>query len=335
MALARICIVFALMLAASSAAVAGNGKDAQWHGVNLAGGGFTPQALPGVHGKDYLYPSAATIRAYAQAGFNTIRVPFLWERMQPRLGGLLSPQELKLLDGVVIEAKRQHLTVILDLHNFGLYRDAAVGSKAVSVEAFAHVWMLLARHYRDQPHVVFGIMNEPNKQTADEWAVAARAALKSIRDTGATQPVLVPGTLFSGMHSWNNKAGAHSNAEALRSFNDRSVYIEVHQYFDANHSGTGEECVAPEKITEAFEQMTDWLAKTHHRAVLGEFGAAGSEACIAMLNTAMQHIAAHPAQWKGWAYWGASEWFGNYPYNIYPVDEKLHPQLTALKAHMK
>ena len=53
-------------------------------GVNLAGGEFGK--LPGTYGTDYTYPAPADIDYYVELGFNLIRVPFRWERLQPTLG---------------------------------------------------------------------------------------------------------------------------------------------------------------------------------------------------------------------------------------------------------
>ena len=52
-------------------------------GVNLAGAEFGKGR--GSYGKDYAYPSAETIAYFAGKGFNAARLPFKWERLQPRL----------------------------------------------------------------------------------------------------------------------------------------------------------------------------------------------------------------------------------------------------------
>lgn len=302
-------------------------------GINIAGAEFAADKLPGVAGKDYLYPSSAILAAYASFGMNTVRVPFLWERIQPALGGPLAPEELQRLDAVVTEAKKLNLSIILDLHNYGAYRGELIGSKAVPLDRFIHVWKLLADHYQKETHVAFGIMNEPNKQDAAEWAGMAKAALLAIRSTGARQTVLVPGTLWSGAHSWNKKAGKRSNAEALAKLRDpaNNLLIEFHHYFDYNYSGTHKECTPPAVTEEALLQATRWLKKTRHQGFLGEFGTAKDEACRDALKAALEHLHAHPKLWRGWAYWGASEWFGDYPFNVYPVQPEQFPQLVVLK----
>jgi len=54
----------------------------------------------------------------------------------------------------------------------------------------------------DCPNVIFGLMNEPHEQSASEWLVGANAAIEAIRNAGARQLILVPGSYWTGAHSW-------------------------------------------------------------------------------------------------------------------------------------
>ena len=58
-------------------------------GINLSAAGFAGQVLPGVEGTNYFYPTEDYFRRYAAKGIRFIRFPFLWERVQPQLGGEL------------------------------------------------------------------------------------------------------------------------------------------------------------------------------------------------------------------------------------------------------
>lgn len=312
-------------------------SDGMLRGVNLAGAEFSHDKLPGVLNKDYIYPSSTVIAAYAKFGMNTIRVPFLWERMQPKLNAPLDAAELARLDAVVVTASVHNLTVILDLHNYGHYRGKQVGSKEVPESAFNHFWMLLATHYQVQSNVAFGLMNEPKFQEALPWARMAKNAMLAIRKVGAKQLILVPGTLYTGVHSWHKKAGKRSNSEALANLRDPAgnMVIEFHHYFDYNHSGTHNSCTPPEISETELMQVTQWLKKTKHRGFLGEFGVAKDEPCLTALKSALEHMKKHSDVWAGWTYWGASEWFGEYPFNIYPVKPEQFPQLTVLGAYLK
>src|SRR5512146_2018050 len=43
-------------------------------GINLAGGEFSPDRLPGQYGKDYRYPSEAQLDYYSKNGFDVVRL---------------------------------------------------------------------------------------------------------------------------------------------------------------------------------------------------------------------------------------------------------------------
>lgn len=61
----------------------------QYFGVNLAGAEFGENNLPGTFGTDYSYPGTSDVLDFVSRGFNTLRVPFRWERLQTTTGGAL------------------------------------------------------------------------------------------------------------------------------------------------------------------------------------------------------------------------------------------------------
>lgn len=84
-------------------------------GVNIAGAEFNGRKVPGVPNQDYFYPAMPTIDYFASNGMNSIRVPFLWERVQPQLGAALDSAELQCLEDVVRYANDKGLYVVLDV----------------------------------------------------------------------------------------------------------------------------------------------------------------------------------------------------------------------------
>ncbi len=54
-------------------------------GVNLAGAEFG--SASGVYGTSYIYPTASELDYFKSEGITLIRLPFMWERAQPTLGG--------------------------------------------------------------------------------------------------------------------------------------------------------------------------------------------------------------------------------------------------------
>lgn len=320
-------------LAIASSATAEELKANKYVGVNLAGGEFGGGHIPGTYGRDYIYPSTEDIAEFSNLGMNTIRVPFLWERVQRKLNGPLDRMELGHLDAVVMAAHGHQMTVILDPHNYGSYSGQIIGSAKVSTKAFAQFWRELAKYYRDEPYVAFGLMNEPNRQMADEWAEIAQSAVYAIRKAGAHQLILVPGTIYSGAHSWNNKVGKLSNAEALASIKDpdNNFVIEMHQYFDSDSSGTSPVCMSTLRGEEALTGATAWLRQTGHKGFLGEFGVSKDPVCLATLQQTLGYLRKNSDVWAGWTYWAAAAWFGDYMFNIFPPDPAKHPQISVIQ----
>jgi endoglucanase len=159
-------------------------------GVNIAGAEFNGRKVPGVANQDYFYPAKATIDYFAAKGMSSIRVPFLWERMQPQLNATLDAAELKRLEDVVRYANGKGLYVILDVHNYAYYRQKVIGSDETPVGALSDLWAKLAPLFKDNGKVGFGLMNEPKGLPTETWLAAANAAIAEIRRAGASNLVL-------------------------------------------------------------------------------------------------------------------------------------------------
>lgn len=305
-------------------------------GFNLAGAEFGPKIKPGKQGTDYFWPTAEDVEMYAGTGANILRIPFLWERLQPALWTALKKEELASLDIIVSTAAQKNVLVILDVHNYGKYNKNLIGDQEVPVSAYTDFWSRLARHYKSSPNVVFGLMNEPHKHTAKEWADIAQAAIQAIRTAGASHLILVPGTYWSGAHSWLGRPG-RSNAEALKTLKDpaNNFMFDLHQYLDSNSSGMHDSCVNDSIGVKRLTAVTAWLRQTKTRAFLSEFGATKNPVCLRAMENMLDYMDQNDDVWGGWTYWAASKWFGNYMFNIYPPDAQTFPQLMILQNNMK
>ena len=153
-------------------------------GVNLAGAEFGSN-VPGTFGTDYTYPTHAEIDYYASKGMSVIRLPFLWERVQHTKNGALDAVELGRLDDVVNYTTGKGLKIEIEPHNYGYGFGALIGSAQTPNSAFADVWGKLALHFKSNPDVIFGLMNEPHDQSASAWLGSANAAIAAIRNAGA------------------------------------------------------------------------------------------------------------------------------------------------------
>ncbi len=120
--------------------------------------------------------------------------------MQPSLSGGFDAAQLGYISDFVNATTGKGGYVILDPHNFAEYYGGTINGPA-----FASLWSGLATTFKDNDHVVFGLMNEPRGGgtiSTEAWLSDAQDAMNAIRATGATNLVLVPGNYYTGAWSW-------------------------------------------------------------------------------------------------------------------------------------
>ncbi|PTQ11886.1 glycosyl hydrolase family 5 [Sphingomonas oleivorans] len=303
-------------------------------GINLAGGEFNSARKPGIYAKDYIYPDRKVAAPFLAAGMQIVRVPILWERIQPAPFAPLADREMARLDRTIGELKDFRI-IILDIHNYGRYRAAPLDRTPRGDAMLADVWAKLAQRYRGQPRIAFGLMNEPHAIAARRWRKMVDRSVSAIRRSGARNLILVPGTNWTGAASWTS-GGAGSNAAAFAGFRDpgHNFLFEMHQYFDAGGTGTDPDCVDGRTAEKRVAPATAWLRKTGNRALLGEFGVGPNDQCLRMLARVLDHIRASPDAWMGWAYWAGGAWWGKYPKSVQPSGGQPKPQMTVLQRYI-
>jgi endoglucanase len=307
-------------------------------GVNLAGADFAADKLPGEFGRDYTYPTHEEIDHYAAKGLDVVRVPFIWERLQPTQNGPLDRNELARMDDVVGYATAHGLKVVLDVHNFGTGYGHVIGSTDTPNSAFADFWGKVAGHFAGNADVIFGLMNEPAHQDATRWLASANAAITAIRGSGATaQEILVSGAYWDGAHSWVSSDNATVLGQGVQDPNHNFAF-EVHQYLDSDSSGTHQNVVSPTVGVDRLKEVTQWAESTGNRLFLGEFGVSQDATSLAALDGMLAYMDQH-AVWQGATYWAAGPWWGDYMFSIEPtglgsgsVTDK--PQMDVLEKYV-
>lgn len=307
-----------------------------FRGINLSGAEFG--SVGGEPGTDYIYPTEKTVQYFADKGFTSVRLPFLWERLQPKLNADFDPAELDQLQKTVKLIRASGMGVILDPHNYARYNNEVVGSPAVPTSAFADFWKRLSTLFAGQKDVSFGLMNEPHDMLATDWLTGANAAIAAIRASGAKNLVLVPGTSWTGAHSWEADGYGGSNADAMLGLVDpeSNFAFEVHQYLDDDFSGTKNNCSRSADAVTALKSFTQWLRVHNQRGYLGEFGAPGGAECVEGLKAMIGVVESNRDVWTGWSYWAAGDWWPeSEPLNIQPTKRGDRPQLKAMSAALK
>ena len=310
-------------------------------GVNLAGAEFG--ALPGLHGREYLYPPPDNVAAYARQGFRIIRLPFTWERLEPDLGAPFDAAEQDRLVRTVRAALALNLSVVLDPHNYAKRRlrmdgwrtEFSIGSDVVPTTAFVNFWRQLTNVFAgDDARVLLNLMNEPTDLSAADWLPIVNAAIAGIRDAGGKHLILVPGVNYTGAHSWYQSR--NTLLEGVRDPLGRLAF-DVHQYFDSDSSGTHPESVSGSIGAERIEAFQEWARARGFRAFLGEFNGGRNETAYQALRDLCEEIAANRDVWIGWTAWaGGPRWPDADIYNLEPwADGRPREQTQILAGYAR
>ncbi|MFL6736052.1 MAG: glycoside hydrolase family 5 protein [Sphingomonas sp.] len=302
-----------------------------FYGVNLPTATFGKKHQAGKYGKDYAYPTRAEAQPFSDMGMNTVRLGFTWERIQREPMGPLDASELRHLDAA-IDALSGFQTIILDLHNYGSVSGTKLDDPSRGA-MLADLWTKLARHYGSNPKIAFGIMNEPHDIDAFVWRKISDQALAAIRAAGARNLVLVPGTRWTGGHSWN-AGGEGSNAAAMSGLSDSNFMFEIHQYLDSDSSGTNPDCADATVGSRRLAKVTKWLRAQRAKAVLAEFGAPPTSVCMQALDDLLTYLDRNSDVWAGWTYWAGGSRWKNYPMSIQPENGQPRPQSEILARHI-
>jgi hypothetical protein len=297
-------------------------------GVNISGGEFGK----GQVGTNYIYPSQAEISFYAAAGMTVIRVPFLIENVMPN-PGTLSTTDVTALKQVVQEAAAAGMDVDLDAHDYGMAWGQLITPGSQTEQQFDNFWQQMAGQFAGNPNVIFGIMNEPNQQTPQQQAEIDNDAIQAIRSAGANQEILVPGTSWTGAWTWVSGGNAAAiNPQTIQD-PDNNWVIEVHQYLDADGSGTNPAPITDPNIgVERLTAVTQWAQQNGAILFLGEFGAPQDSQSQQAVANMLSYMEQNSSVWQGGTMWGAGAWWGNYFQGIEPPNlQGTTPGLSTLE----
>lgn len=340
----------ALLLAACGVSPGSSGPEATpWQGaalgVNLAGPEFGMEAEgyssahPGIEGTAYRFPAPETVAAAGRLGFEIIRLPLAWERLQPVPGGPLDPLYAERTRQVLDAAARSGVGVVLDLHGYGRYRlGTPEGARTLILGApdedptpdllpahLTDVWdRLLDQVGEHGALLACGLMNEPHDMGAADWHATSDEVVQALRAAGHRQWLWVAGDGWSKAQEWT----LHNPPTPwVEDPIGRTAY-EAHVYLDANGSGHyalpfDEELAAdPSTASRGAERLrpfAEWCERGQVPGVVGEFGLpwwdpSWLEVQRDLLLYARDHGLAACA-------WAAGEWWGDYPLSLQPALE--------------
>ncbi|KAL2789053.1 glycoside hydrolase superfamily [Aspergillus keveii] len=274
--------------------------------------GVTPPLLSQGRGID----GAGQMRHFvADDGLNVFRLPVCWQYLvNNRLGGNLDANNFGIYDQLVQACLDTGAYCVVDIHNYARWDNQVIGQSngAVTNDQFASVWWQVAARYAGSSRVIFGVMNEPHELDITAWATSAQYAVTSIRDAGATsQMVLLPGTTFTSVGGFIS-SGSASALSAIRNpdGSTTNLIFDVHQYLDADSSGTSTECAT--NGVNNLSTLATWLRANNRQAFLTETGGGSTASCYTNLCAELDWMNNNSDVYLGWIGWAAGAFGADY-----------------------
>ncbi|MFG3692538.1 glycoside hydrolase family 5 protein [Stutzerimonas stutzeri] len=314
--------------------VVSDGSGIDLVGVNFGSGVFDPANVPGIYNKGYTFADESYYKRHAGLGFKLVRLGFLWERIQPKLGTELDAAELARIKQSLDYAQKYGIKVILDMHNYYRYYGKVINSPEVPRAQFAETWRKIALQVSKHPALYgYGLMNEPYNTGNNLWPQTAQAAGQAIRTVDPTKWIMVAGDRYSSAFHWQKYNTQLINDPWMRDPKNNLVY-EAHQYLDSDYSGTYRntaETFAPNLGVERVKPWVEWLKANKLRGYLGEHGIPDfSPSAVVATDKLLAYLAENciPS-----TYWAAGPRWGE---NIMALDVssgKYRPQLAPLQKY--
>ena len=151
--------------------------------------------------------------------------------------------------------------------------------------AFADFWRRVAEQFKDNPRVMFGLVNEPHTMKTEN--LGRERQRRHCRHPGhrRTQCGERARQRLDRRLGWDSNYYGTPNSVAMKQIRDpgKNLLIEVHQYFDKDNSGTSPVCEGPGGA-ERLQRFTAWLREHKHKGLLGELGGGANASCEASIK---------------------------------------------------
>ena len=277
------------------------------------------------------FPTAAHIAYYKGVGLNAVRLPIVWETMQPVLNGPLDARYLSHAREFLDKAQAQGMKVLIDLHNYGRYRDKLVGSTEVPATAFRDIWQRLATAFSSHPSVyAYGLMNEPH-DTNGLWHGVAQSGVDGVRAVDKTRPIYVAGDSWSNSQRWPMVNPMPFVSDPV----NRIVY-EAHIYFDDDFSGRYKTPAGSTDLVARAEQRLQpfltWLTQHGQRGAIGETGIPSDDP--RWLQALQKFLEMSDTACLDWFMWAGGAWRETYELSHEPINAIDRPQIKLIRSRL-
>jgi aryl-phospho-beta-D-glucosidase BglC (GH1 family) len=297
----------------------------RFRGINRAGPEFGNEWSGWTGQSFYTWPTATELSAELAyldaAGFNMIRLPISWERLQHTLNGPFNAAYETQLKRVIGTITAAGFYCILDLHNYNRYAvgthtgdqaDAqlttyvqhVLGDGTLTNAHVIDVWKKLGSLFKDNARVQFNLMNESHDFpiTSDAYVGMINEVVAAIRSTGATNMVIVPNSRASDITHFGNYSpnGGSDDFTALRGLVDpaKNLALDMHQYL------TGTVSSGTQYVGLNFEKVTSWARANGFRCYLTELGVDPAKPYAKEnITSLLAYLDANADVWIGWSPW--------------------------------
>ncbi|KAG1741454.1 glycoside hydrolase family 5 protein [Suillus paluster] len=284
-------------------------------------------------------------------GYNVFRLPVGWQYLTyNQMTGVLNETQFANYNMLVSDCLSTGALCEIDIHNYARYDGEIIGQGGPSNEIFAELWYNIASYWKNEPNVIFGVMNEPHdipvshsqNSPRDDVNVAERrtstlgqslfryalfvprlqilliilgnkCAVTAIRETGATtQMILLPGNNYTSAQTFVSSG----SAEALGMVRNpdgtiTNLIMDVHKYLDYDNSGTHAPCVT-NNIEDAWYPLSTWLRENGRQALNTETGGGNVDSCVGYISQQIGYQAANSDVILGYLGWSAGSFAADY-----------------------
>ncbi|CAD6564569.1 MAG: hypothetical protein CYPHOPRED_004081 [Cyphobasidiales sp. Tagirdzhanova-0007] len=303
-------ILGAAALYCAGAASASQSPVSGLSGINLAGLDFGSDVWANAPSTPHSYsvPPMDQIAHFASQGVNVIRLPFLWQYMEPQgPGSGLDPTYFGLYDSYVQNALSKGVHVIIDPHNYGRWDNQIIGQSSVTNEQFNSLW------------------DEPHDLDQWPWQTTLQSAVTAIRGLGAnTQTILLPGINYTAASAFQSTNWAFLSDITDPAGGTDLLLFDLHIYFDANSAGVSPNCQT-NHISDVLQPVANFLVEKGRKGFVSELGGGSTGSCEPILGQALGFIKSNPDAYAGFTVWAAGGFAPSYALSLVPNGDQDQP----------
>lgn len=287
-------------------------------------------AISGLEFSTELLPLQGDFTWLAAKGFTHVRIPYLWNRVQPTLGSALTTSVTSFANLVqcVTWARASGLKIILDMHNYGKRPIAATGtSYYFGTDSIPEYYLVdfydkLSAYFGDVPDIFYELQNEPDRLLTSEFMYKLMNGCIGVIRKNGCRTTVIANTLGPNAYLFKR----YTNKQALENFGklkdplDNVVYC-AHQYLDSGYGGSAATCVVGANV--AVDDFIKYASDNGLKVIFTEFAfgdptVASNAQCGIEGPALLEKMNAEPS--VGWLAWGCgSRWTTSYAFRMIPV----------------